>query len=72
MLWVNGVCLVAVVGAIFARLWTGGGVTDPRLPAYPEDLHRHFNTTNAPLNSFTEKELCPCSAALEKINASLR
>jgi methionine sulfoxide reductase heme-binding subunit len=40
MLWVNVVCLVAVVGAIFARLWTGGGVTDPRLPAYRRPVRR--------------------------------
>ena len=38
----------------------------------PEDLHHHFNTVDAPLNSLSEKELCPGSAALEKINASLR
>ena len=38
----------------------------------PEDLHRHFNTVNAPLNKLTEKELSPGSAALEKINAALR
>jgi 2-oxoglutarate/2-oxoacid ferredoxin oxidoreductase subunit beta len=38
----------------------------------PEDLHRHFNTVEVPLNSLTEKELCPGSAALEKINTSLR
>ena len=38
----------------------------------PEDLHTHFNTVDKPLNSLNEKELCPGSAALEKINASLR
>jgi 2-oxoglutarate ferredoxin oxidoreductase subunit beta len=38
----------------------------------PEDLHRHFNTVTAPLNSLSEKELCPGQAALEKINAALR
>jgi len=38
----------------------------------PEDLHRHFNTVDTPLNQLTEKELCPGSEALEKINASLR
>jgi 2-oxoglutarate ferredoxin oxidoreductase subunit beta len=38
----------------------------------PEDLHKHFNTVDAPLNSLSEKELCPGSAALDKINASLR
>src|SRR6516225_1795477 len=38
----------------------------------PEDLHRNFNTVDAPLNSLTEKDLCPGAATLEKINASLR
>ncbi len=36
------------------------------------DLHQHLNTVEAPLNRLSEKELCPGSAALEKINASLR
>ena len=38
----------------------------------PEDLHEHFNTVEAPLNALGEQELCPGSAALDKINASLR
>jgi 2-oxoglutarate ferredoxin oxidoreductase subunit beta len=38
----------------------------------PEDLHDHAHTVEAPLNSLTEKELCPGSDALAKINASLR
>jgi 2-oxoglutarate ferredoxin oxidoreductase subunit beta len=38
----------------------------------PEDLHHGFNTVDAPLNSLTEKDLCPGSAMLDKINASLR
>jgi 2-oxoglutarate/2-oxoacid ferredoxin oxidoreductase subunit beta len=38
----------------------------------PEDLHGSLNTVPAPLNQLAEKELCPGSAALEKINASLR
>ena len=38
----------------------------------PEDLHRHFNTVDVPLNTLTEKDLCPGAAALDKINASLR
>ncbi len=38
----------------------------------PEDLHAHLNTVTAPLNSLDEAELCPGSAALEKINAGLR
>jgi 2-oxoglutarate ferredoxin oxidoreductase subunit beta len=37
-----------------------------------EDLHGSLNTIEAPLNELNEKELCPGSAALEKINASLR
>ena len=37
-----------------------------------EDLHGHLDTVAAPLNKLSEKELCPGSAALEKINASLR
>jgi 2-oxoglutarate ferredoxin oxidoreductase subunit beta len=37
-----------------------------------EDLHTHLNTVDAPLNSLEAKDLCPGSAALEKINASLR
>jgi 2-oxoglutarate ferredoxin oxidoreductase subunit beta len=38
----------------------------------PEDLHDHAHTVEVPLNSLTEKELCPGSDALAKINASLR
>jgi 2-oxoglutarate ferredoxin oxidoreductase subunit beta len=38
----------------------------------PEDLHHHLNTVDTALNTLSEKELCPGSAALEKINASLR
>jgi 2-oxoglutarate/2-oxoacid ferredoxin oxidoreductase subunit beta len=37
-----------------------------------EDLHAHLNTVEAPLNKLNAKELCPGSAALEKINASFR
>jgi 2-oxoglutarate ferredoxin oxidoreductase subunit beta len=37
-----------------------------------EDLHGHLNTVDAALNTMNEKELCPGSAALDKINASLR
>jgi len=38
----------------------------------PEDLHRHLNTTETPLNALSEKDLCPGSAVLDKINAGLR
>jgi 2-oxoglutarate ferredoxin oxidoreductase subunit beta len=37
-----------------------------------DDLHGHLNTVEAPLNGLNEKELCPGSAALDKINAGLR
>src|SRR5471030_3012028 len=36
------------------------------------DLHEHLNTVDVPLNRLSERELCPGSVALEKINASLR
>ena len=54
--------------AVIGQVVTGLLYVDPE----SEDLHRHFNTVDAPLNSLSEKELCPGSAALEKINASLR
>jgi 2-oxoglutarate/2-oxoacid ferredoxin oxidoreductase subunit beta len=38
----------------------------------PVDLHHHLNTVAAPLNALGEKELCPGSAALARINAALR
>src|SRR5882757_9068819 len=37
-----------------------------------EDLHAHLNTVDTPLNGLEAKDLCPGTAALEKINASLR
>ncbi|HYC45163.1 MAG TPA: 2-oxoacid:ferredoxin oxidoreductase subunit beta [Burkholderiales bacterium] len=37
-----------------------------------EDLHRHLNTVDAPLNQLGDRELCPGAVALERINASLR
>ncbi|MCM8596680.1 2-oxoacid:ferredoxin oxidoreductase subunit beta [Accumulibacter sp.] len=36
------------------------------------DLHAQMNTVEAPLNRLGAAELCPGSAALEKINAALR
>ena len=38
----------------------------------PTDLHGYLNTVAAPLNGLGEKELCPGSTVLDKINASLR
>jgi 2-oxoglutarate ferredoxin oxidoreductase subunit beta len=37
-----------------------------------DDLHAHLNTVDAPLNGLAAKDLCPGSAVLDKINASLR
>ena len=39
---------------------------------HPEDLHQHLNTFDTPFNTLGAKELCPGSAALNKLNASLR
>jgi 2-oxoglutarate ferredoxin oxidoreductase subunit beta len=40
--------------------------------AEPDDLHASINTVERPLNALGEKDLCPGSAALDKINAALR
>ena len=37
-----------------------------------EDLHAHLNTYEAAFNTLGEKELCPGTAMLEKINSGLR
>ena len=37
-----------------------------------EDLHAHLNTYETAFNSLAEKDLCPGSGMLEKINAGLR
>ncbi len=37
-----------------------------------QDLHAHLNTYSKPLNRLEAAELCPGSATLDKINASLR
>lgn len=37
-----------------------------------DELHEILDTVDTPLNSLTEKELCPGNDKLEKINASLR
>jgi len=38
----------------------------------PEDLHHHMNTVITPFNDLDEVALCPGSAALEKLNTSMR
>jgi 2-oxoglutarate/2-oxoacid ferredoxin oxidoreductase subunit beta len=47
---------------------TGLLYVDPQ----PEDLHGYLNTVDSPFNRLSERELCPGSAALAKLNASLR
>jgi 2-oxoglutarate ferredoxin oxidoreductase subunit beta len=37
-----------------------------------EDLHAHLNTCEVPFNQLGEKELCPGSAMLDRINAASR
>ncbi len=37
-----------------------------------EDLHRHLNTVEVPLNQLGDSDLCPGSRALDAVNASLR
>ena len=37
-----------------------------------EDLHEHLNTVGVPLSNLGARDLCPGSAALEKLNAALR
>ena len=37
-----------------------------------EDLHRHLNTVDTPLNQLGTRELCPGAVALERMNARLR
>jgi 2-oxoglutarate ferredoxin oxidoreductase subunit beta len=38
----------------------------------PDDLHHHLGTSDRPLNSLGEADLCPGAAALDAINAGLR
>ena len=38
----------------------------------PDELHTHLDTVETPFNQLGEAELCPRSAALHKLNASLR
>jgi 2-oxoglutarate ferredoxin oxidoreductase subunit beta len=38
----------------------------------PESLHARLNTVAAPLNALSTAELCPGSAALDRVNAALR
>jgi 2-oxoglutarate ferredoxin oxidoreductase subunit beta len=37
-----------------------------------DDMHAYQNTVDRPLNALSDAELCPGSAELAKVNASLR
>jgi 2-oxoglutarate ferredoxin oxidoreductase subunit beta len=50
------------------KILTGLLYVDPK----SRGLHRMLNTSEKPLNSLTEKDLCPGSAKLEEINAAFR
>lgn len=50
------------------ELVTGLVYLDPE----PQDLHAHLGTSSTPLNTLTEKELCPGAAALEVVNGEYR
>jgi 2-oxoglutarate/2-oxoacid ferredoxin oxidoreductase subunit beta len=54
--------------AAAGEIVTGLLYVDPE----PHDLHDHVNTVATPLNQLNEPELCPGSAVLAKLNASLR
>src|ERR1700682_2774807 len=54
--------------AVKGQIVTGLLYVDPD----SEDLHSHLDTVDTPLNQLGEQALCPGSAALDKINASLR
>ena len=60
--------------SMIASAAAGGEVLTGLLYLAPdsEDLHGHLNTYEQAFNTLGEKELCPGSAMLEKINAGLR
>jgi 2-oxoglutarate/2-oxoacid ferredoxin oxidoreductase subunit beta len=64
------------IGALeyIARHQARGEVVTGLLYVDPEaqDLHRHLKTVETPFNALGERELCPGSAVLAKINAGLR
>ena len=54
--------------AALGEIVTGLLYVDPE----PRDLHESLGTIAPPLNGLNERELCPGSEALERLNASLR
>ena len=61
---------------IASELYSTSGEYDLLMKIYVEpdadDLHASMNTVERPLNALGETDLCPGSAALDKINAALR
>jgi len=64
---------IAALNAI-ARAAADGEVLTGLLYVDPsaDDLHAHLSTVKVPFNRLGEQELCPGSAMLDRINASLR
>ncbi len=60
--------------AFLAERHAAGDIPTGLIYVDPEadDLHGYLHTSPTPLNALTDSELCPGSAALEKLNASLR
>jgi len=60
--------------AAMTKAQNNGNITTGLIYLDPEseDLHEILNTSSTGLNKLTEKELCPGSDVLDKINASLR
>jgi 2-oxoglutarate ferredoxin oxidoreductase subunit beta len=60
--------------SFLAKHREAGEIVTGLLYINPEEteLHDQLGTTEAPLNSLTEAELCPGSAVLAKLNAALR
>jgi 2-oxoglutarate ferredoxin oxidoreductase subunit beta len=51
-----------------------GEVVTGLLYVHPDsgDLHEYLSTVETPLNQLSERELCPGSVTLDRLNASLR
>ena len=64
---------VAAMNYIQARAALGEIVTGLLYVAkQPEEMHDNLHTVDVPLNRLGERELCPGSSALAKLNATLR
>ena len=64
--WIAAAAAAVILCAASAQ------ASQPFIADDPQDLHTSLKTVAKPLNTLSEKELCPGSAALDKINAGLR